>query len=146
MEKMRVMIFKLMCPNVMLVHILCLQLIPGLRHMPHKLERPSAALALPAKSDLRLVGHGRGRGGGVIVIPARHGRGRSRLPPHPGAHGHRGDERERRRGRVRLARDQILREAPRRPRGVPVYEANDAVLIHRFLIMSVSPAFMKLKT
>ena len=27
MEKMRVMIFKLMCPNVMLVHILCLQLI-----------------------------------------------------------------------------------------------------------------------
>ena len=46
--------------------------------MPHKLERPSA---LPAKSDLGLVGHG--RGGGVIVIPARHGRGR--LPPHPGA-------------------------------------------------------------
>ena len=83
MEKMRVMIFKLMCPNVILVHILCLQLIPGLRHMPHKLERPSAALALPAKSDLRLVGHGRGRGGGVIVIPARHGHGR--LPPHPGA-------------------------------------------------------------
>ena len=65
--------------------------------MPHKLERPSAALALPAKSDLWLVGHGRasalarlldGDAGGVIVIrldqPARHGgrgRGRRHLPP-----------------------------------------------------------------
>ena len=118
--------------------------------MPHKLERPSAALASPGDSDLGLVGHGDlglvghgragalarlldGYAGGVIVFrrdqPARHGgRGRGRLPPHPGADSHRGDERERRCGRVRLARDQILREAPRWPRGVPVYEANDAVL------------------
>ena len=77
---------------------------PGLRHLPHKLERSSAALALSAKSDLGLVGHlldgdaGRDRrasragalarlldgdAGGFIEIrrdqPARHG-GRGLLP------------------------------------------------------------------
>ena len=30
--------------------------------MPHKLERPSAALASPGDSDLGLVGHGRAGG------------------------------------------------------------------------------------
>ena len=73
--------------------------------MPHKLERPSAALASPGDSDLGLVGHGDlglvghgragalarlfdGDAGGVNVIrlhqPARHGgrgRGHRRLPP-----------------------------------------------------------------
>ena len=32
--------------------------------MPHKLERPSAALASTGDSDLGLVGHGRAGGGG----------------------------------------------------------------------------------
>ena len=54
-----------------------LYIFSGLRHLPHKLERPSAALALAGKSDLWLVEHGRagalarlldGDAGGVIVI------------------------------------------------------------------------------
>ena len=84
-------------------------LLPGLRHLPHKLERPSAALALPAKSDLRLVGHGRGGGGCVIVIPARHGRGR--LPPHPGADDD-AEPRHRLPPLLQLARDQNQLEIP----------------------------------
>ena len=80
--------------------------------MSHKLERPSAALVLPVKSDLGLVGHD-GDAGGVIEIkreqPARHGgHGRGRLPPHPGADG----DRDRLPLLLQLARDQNRLEIP----------------------------------
>ena len=78
----------------------------GPRHLPHKLERPSAALVSPGDYDLWLVGRGRAggvAGAGVLAgelprrvkpkktkveqrldQPARHGR---RRPPHQHAWG-----------------------------------------------------------
>ena len=76
LEKMRVMIFKLMCPNVMLVHILCLQLIRLIQN-PRLLAKRVQTCGHNEKSTIywyRLhggVGSNNGSfGNGMTVIPA----------------------------------------------------------------------------